>query len=140
MSKLKSVLIVDDNEGDHFITEKVIKRSALCDRVFHEVDGTAALAFLTDFDSHRDTFGDEFPPTLILLDINMPKMNGFEFLEAYRTKVGNDPNYRSVVVMMFTSSENEEDRARVMAFDFVKGFIVKPLNVAKLTQCVNEYL
>lgn len=133
MTSLDSILIIDDNEGDRFIAQKMVQRAGICNRIFQTTDGAEALDFLCNFDQGKSVYGENFPPSLILVDINMPRMNGFEFLTEFEKLTGDD-RYSSVTVMMFSSSENEQDRARVSSFKFVKGFIVKPLSVRKLLE------
>ena len=72
----------------------------------------------------------EFIPDLIFLDINMPVMDGWEFLEAF-SKLTYDKN---ISVIILTSSINPEDKERAKTYDVVKGFMSKPLTGDKLDQ------
>lgn len=114
------VLVVDDNKADQFISEHVIKNYDATIRIDKAYDGEEALDML----SHE-----EYVPDYIFLDINMPRMDGMEFLEAYHEL----DNHTSIVVML-TSSVREDDYNRCMAYPYVKECIPKPLSEEKLTK------
>ncbi len=103
---IASILIVDDNDADTYLSKRTIRRSGLCDRVWTCQDGEDALRFFAEHEGRTDEDG--FPPTVILLDINMPRMGGFEFLAAWE----HPKNARPVVVVMLTSSRSVSDKAR----------------------------
>lgn len=108
---MKKIMIVDDSESDQFFTQRVVKRyDSDIDHVT-AYDGKEALSILESDN-----------PDIILLDINMPLMNGHEFLEAYNKKGGD----KSVIVML-TSSSQELDKEKASQYPFVKDYIVKPL-------------
>ena len=115
-----SVLVVDDNKADQFISEHVIKSYDATIRIDKAYDGKEALDML----SHED-----YVPHYIFLDINMPRMDGMEFLEAYHKL----DNHSSIIVML-TSSVREDDYSRCMAYPHVKECIPKPLSEEKLAK------
>jgi CheY-like chemotaxis protein len=86
--------------------------------------------FIYASDALNLLLSDEEIPNFILLDINMPGMNGWEFLEAYQQSGVNSENIPSIY--MLSSSLDPEDEAKARKSDFVKGFISKPLEVEKL--------
>lgn len=114
------VMVVDDSEADLLFTQIVLQRSGEAWQVLPFEGARDALHFLTDAASP--------PVDLILLDINMPAMNGFEFLDAYE-QLRADHRARAVVVML-TSSPDPGDRARALAFASVRGYVQKPIDVA----------
>ncbi len=110
------VLLIDDSEPDRVFTGIVLSRSGLPFEVSDFESAQEALAQLS-----------RQPPTrsLILLDINMPGMDGFAFLEAYERLP--EAHRRNVVVVMLSSSPLDSDRRRAMAHATVKDYVVKPL-------------
>lgn len=123
--KTCSLMIIDDSEADRYLLKRMIKKLKGTADIFEAADGQAALDFLMRYDENLQQFGEGFPPLLIFLDINMPIMNGFLFLEAFAKLRADNSCYASSVFTMFTSSERDEDKQKVAAYDFVKGFIVK---------------
>ena len=134
-----SVLIVDDNEADRYLLRRQITEAGITDQIFEADDGKAAIDFLEDYDQKKKEHPEKFPPILIFLDINMPLMNGFEFLERFSKLRQSEFDYNSTVLMMFTSSEREEDRQKAFDHDFVKGFITKmPTTPEELAKQVRQ--
>lgn len=122
-----SVLIIDDNEADRFLLSRLIKKAQISECIIEKCDGLEAMKFLVDdYENNLHSFTDKFPPCLIFLDINMPKMDGFEFLACFSAARAKNPDaYDSVVFMMFTSSANQKEMDEALSYDFVKGFITK---------------
>lgn len=108
-----SVLLVEDNQVDVMGIQRAFGQAKLKNRIVVAADGQEAL------DKMRD--GKSIPkPYLVLLDLNMPRMNGIEFLEAIRR----DPALKNTVVFVLTTSATAEDKSR--AYDrHVAGYIVK---------------
>ena len=115
--KITSILVVDDDENDQFICEYTIRKYDPSIRVLKAFDGTEALDIL-----HGET------PDAIILDINMPVMNGFEFLDRYAEEF----EVHAPVVAMLTSSHLGKDRERAMQYSFVKSYFEKPLQADHL--------
>lgn len=118
-----SVLIVDDSTVDRYILIRQLKKIGIVD-IFEKDDGSSALEFLENYEKNAITFNGKFPPVIIFLDINMPRIGGFEFLERFE-QLRNRLQLKSCVIMMFSSSERPEDKERAMHFDFVKDFLTK---------------
>lgn len=113
----KRIMVVDDNPIDRYIAEKTIRKYHFSEEVLQMPSALEALKFI----SASATL-----PEIILLDINMPEMNGFEFLaeygalpEAIRTKT---------TVFMLSTSLNEDDIRTAEQNPYVKKFLNKPLN------------
>jgi CheY-like chemotaxis protein len=118
-------MLIDDSESDLLFTRIILQRSA----VPYEV-----LAFESAQEALRALKAGTVPVDLILLDINMPGMNGFEFLEAYQALRGDQQ--ADAVVVMLTSSPDAADRQRALAFSCVKGYVTKPIDRASADSLV----
>ena len=129
---IKRILSIDDSEADQYLTKLRIEEVESQAEVRCASNGEQALVMLREPD---------YRPDLVLLDINMPRMDGFEFLEAYAQELKNDA---PAVVLMLSSSSQQTDRDRAAEFSFVKGFFVKPLatgwraEIDQLLQKANE--
>ena len=128
MAAFKSVLLVDDSRASNFMHREMIREADFAERVDVALDGEEALEFLRN----GDLASEFFPPSVIFLDINMPRMDGFEFLEA--CKALPDVQRRSTIIVMVTTSLNPNDRERAIATGMVSDFHSKPLSVASLEQ------
>lgn len=95
------ILLVEDNPGDVKLTEKAFENANLLNSMHHAADGEEAMDFLYQ----RGDFDDVPQPDIVLLDLNLPKLNGDEVLK----RIKNDDELRRIPVVMLTSSEAEED-------------------------------
>ena len=114
------VMLVDDNDADLLFTDIVLRARGIASEVLTFDTAQAALAYLQNV-AHA-------PVSLILLDINMPEMDGFAFLSAWdrlRETLTDAPP-----VVMLTSSPEPADRARALAHASVRAYLVKPLDDA----------
>jgi CheY-like chemotaxis protein len=117
--RFKNVLLVDDDYISNFIADHLLQKLDLCDNVHFSRNGDEALKFLQS--------SEEFPE-LIFLDINMPVMNGIEFIETFR-KLNLDKNKTRIII--YTSSFREKDIRMLQQIGF-NDFIIKPLTEEKL--------
>jgi CheY-like chemotaxis protein len=126
---LDTVLLIDDDETDHFFFKRLVQKSDLIKDVicFHYAD--EALEFLKSQDRPKIN--------VIFLDINMPRMNGFEFLEEATNSLPTSFN-ESVNVVMLTSSIAPQDQARAATFDIIKAYVNKPLDANGLANVVTK--
>jgi len=113
--EMSSIMIIDDSEGDQYLTKSIIKKFDPSIEVFQAYDGEEALEVLGSMSEQ---------PSLILLDINMPRMDGFEFLEAYSAQ-----RERSEVIVMLTTSVLSQDQEKTMTYNCVQKYFVKPLKL-----------
>lgn len=126
-SKLGRVMMIDDEEIDQLMYARILKRSGLADEVIAFTSAEKALDFLLQKD---------FPGVdLILLDINMPRMSGFDFLEAVRQRIG--MAFDIPIVMMLTTSLNPEDKRRASGYEIVKAYVNKPLTPDDLEKALS---
>ncbi|MCH1930881.1 response regulator [Shewanella sp. A25] len=108
-----TILLVDDDDVDYMAVQRAMQQLKLLNPVVRAKDGLEALSILSDPNAIKG-------PYLILLDLNMPRMNGFEFLEHIRS----DPVLSSCVVFMLTTSKADEDRMKAYSHH-VAGYMVK---------------
>ncbi len=127
MPTLPCILLVDDDPTTNFLNQHLLRRLDAADRVLVAADGADALTQLVD----HCTPPTPNCPALILLDVNMPGLNGIQFLEAYRHLPLATAPVRPVLVMLSTSL-HPRDVARVEALGLVAEFLVKPLTADKL--------
>ncbi len=117
---LRRILVVDDNDDDLFFAQIVLNASGVAAHVTLMETGQMALDFLSSSDG-QDV-------DVILLDINMPEMSGFEFLDLYQPLV--DQGLARAPVVMHTSSSAPADKSKATAYGCVRGYVVKPLTKA----------
>lgn len=132
--QVPSVLLVDDNPDDNYIHTRRIQDMGLVetgDAIFVKTNGMEALRFLENYDANREALGERFPPRLVLLDINMPVMNGFEFLSRF-TELSRTGRYDDVNVAILTSSDHRRDKERAARFACVKAYLIKPPDIDNL--------
>ncbi|MCW1931492.1 response regulator [Pararhodobacter zhoushanensis] len=116
---IKLALLVDDEEIDQRQYKRVLTRSGLIGEIISFTYADDALAFLKE--------NPDLEVDVIFLDINMPRMNGFEFIEAAVSGIGE--RFVKGIVVMLTTSLNPADRERAATYGIVKDFITKPLTI-----------
>ena len=120
MKRLINILLIEDDYLDQLEVQRILDKKSIFYQIKIAANGEAGLAMLKEKDSPIYNG----PPDIILLDLNMPKMNGFEFLEAMRK----ESEFRSVKIFVLTTSDEKEDKLAVKQFG-VSGFITKPLKL-----------
>lgn len=135
-SKLNCVLVIDDDEPTNYFNQLLLEKSGCAAHIKVAQSGQEALDYLTH--SQEFTGEERFPcPDLILLDINMPAMDGWEFLEKYK-KMEKEHKGRIIVVML-TTSLLVEDIAKARSTPEISGFEHKPLTVENLNRILDKY-
>ncbi len=137
----RSVMLVDDNPFDNEIHRMALVRSGAVAEPTCVVVAEGGEQAMDLLDKGLAESHPCHPPALILVDINMPRMNGFEFVEALAewVKASDHGSLDSVVVMMLSSSVLPADRARADALEIVRGYIQKPLTKARALQLLEEW-
>lgn len=117
--KGKSILLVEDDELDVISVERSLKKIDMDIKLFTAFNGEEAMAMLKGEDREK------MPelPDIILLDLNMPKMNGLEFLNQLRK----DPAFDNIKIFIMTTSNEENDRIATEKLG-ISGYVIKPLN------------
>ncbi|MFE1748645.1 response regulator [Coleofasciculus sp. H7-2] len=132
--KMTNLLLVDDDEVDVMTVQRAFKKNNIQNPFYVANNGLEALAMLRGTDDSTKVPRER---RLVLLDLNMPKMGGIEFLRELRA----DPELRAIPVIVLTTSN--EDKDKVEAYNLnVAGYIVKPVTFAKFVEVVatlNQY-
>lgn len=123
-------MLVDDNTDDNFYHERIIRKNGYAEFVVSRESGTEALAYL------KNVQEDNKYPELIFIDINMPGMNGWEFIEELNTREIDGKKSRTCV--MLTTSENPDDIARAKELG-IMAYKTKPLTTEILDQIINDF-
>ncbi|GAA4295965.1 response regulator [Nibribacter koreensis] len=120
--RLRKVLFVDDNETSRFLVRRLIARENFAEQTVCAKNGEEGLSFV---------MSEQFD--LVLLDLNMPVMNGFELLDAL---AGEFEGELTVIppIFILSSSSNSRDMETVRRYHFVKGYLSKPLEKGHLDQ------
>jgi CheY-like chemotaxis protein len=132
---LKCILVIDDDEPTIFFARTVLEQAGCAQYVRTVQSGREALEYLAK--SQSSSQGEDlYPrPDLVLLDINMPAMNGWEFLDEYRKM---DVKQRSIMVM-WTTSLFPGDKAKAEAMPEISGFENKPGTAENVVAVVEKY-
>lgn len=126
-----TILLAEDNEDDVFLLQQAFRKAGVTSLLSVVHDGIEAREYLRG--EGRFAQREEFPfPDLVLLDLNMPRMNGFEFLEWLRR----EEDYCRLVVHVLTASAREADVARIYR-SHANSYVLKPSRVDDLVAFVN---
>ena len=123
------ILLAEDNPGDVRLTREALTQSSIRMNLNVVIDGTEAMAYLR----REGNYLKAARPSLVLLDLNMPKMDGREVL----AEMKKDPHLACIPVVVFTSSEAEEDIVRCYKLH-ASGYVSKPTFVDQYTDAVRS--
>jgi len=137
MNKRTCVLLVDDDSGTNFINKLILSRVSSSLPVETVLNGKEAIDFIKS-SRNKDVVSEQyFENILIFLDINMPVMDGWCFLEAF--KLLPDDYKKNVSIIMLTTSLNPEDKLRSDTYSEVSGFYNKPLSIVIVKEILNTH-
>lgn len=124
------ILLAEDNEDDVVLIEESFAEAKLVNMIQVVPNGVELLAYLRK----EGDYTDAKVPGLILMDINMPKMNGFEALQ----EIKSDPHLKHIPVIMLTTSDRDEDIVQSYS-DGACSYVTKPVDFDKLKNVANQF-
>lgn len=130
--KLNCILLIDDNADDNFFHERIIKKADCTEKIISFLSAKEAIKFIIE-----KRFNPELKAELIFLDINMPGMNGWDFLEEYNNL--DDELKSKVVVVMLTTSTNPDDLNKAKEIPSLNNFCTKPLTLKLINELFEEH-
>jgi len=128
-SKPIEILLVEDNPGDVRLTREALNESKVRNSMGVVSDGIEAIAYLR----RENTYGNAVRPDLILLDLNLPRMNGFEVLDAIKE----DHDLRRIPVVILTTSQAEQDI--LLSYDLhANAYVTKPVDLEQFIKVIKS--
>jgi CheY-like chemotaxis protein len=132
VKKLPIIGIIDDDTIYHFILTSIINKNKLAESILSFLDGEKAIQYLTDNKKNNEKI-----PDVLFLDVNMPIMDGWMFIEEY-ARVKMDIT-KKILVFMLSSSANPIDIERAGKISEISNYIVKPLNLEEVKIIFENY-
>jgi response regulator RpfG family c-di-GMP phosphodiesterase len=126
---MKTILLIDDDEATNVLHKREIKKSNIDCEIIVAINGEEGLEVIKNILEQGEKL-----PSVIFLDINMPRMNGWEFLDEYE-KITEAKLNRNVVVML-TTSLNPDDREKAARFKSICKYLIKPLKRTLLPEVI----
>jgi CheY-like chemotaxis protein len=130
-TQLNCILLIDDDEPTNFLNRLTLEQAGFTHTLRVAQSGQEALNYLLNADTNNPR------PDLIFLDVNMPAMDGWEFLERYRSLPAD--RKADIVLIMLTTSLNPDDELRTRAIAEVSGFEHKPLSQYRVEKLIEKY-
>jgi len=132
---IKKILSIDDDKITQMIIRQNLKNARLCEEFIEVNNGKEALALIAKIETANDFIMEV--PEVILLDINMPIMNGWEFFDNFKSKY--PKLLKKTKIFILSSSISPEDKERADNEEHIAAFIVKPLNKLNLSVIENSF-
>ncbi len=132
MKRLKEILLIDDSRGANALNKRLLGEMDIANNVSVALNGKLAIDYLLT----KNEKGEIPSPDLIFLDVNMPVMDGYQFLEEFE-KLSEEIKSNKVIVML-TTSASEIDMENANRFSMVKGYQLKPLTRKNISELINQ--
>ena len=132
IKKLPKIGIIDDDTIYHFILTSIINKNKLAESILSFLDGEKAIQYLTE-----NKMNNEKIPDVLFLDVNMPIMDGWMFIEEY-ARIKTDITKKTLVFML-SSSANPIDIERADKISEISNYIIKPLNLEEVKIIFENY-
>ena len=132
--KLKCILLIDDADATNFINRKIIERVGIAEHIEIKLNGKEAIDYIIKSD---DSENDSPLPSLILLDINMPIMDGWGFLQNYHELETFKKD--QIILLMLSTSLNPDDKRRAEAIPEISDYVYKPLTVEVINEVLKKH-
>ncbi|HEV7350919.1 response regulator [Telluribacter sp.] len=133
---IESVLIVEDDEVTRMLGALVVKKAGFARNIISLANGLAAIDYYKELIQPGDKLSDSYP-RIVFLDLYMPVLSGWEFLEEFMRSFL--PRFPETRVVVLSSSVNPEDEVRALAYPIVIGFESKPITVSFLTSLAQHW-
>ena len=132
MKAIKNLLLVDDDQIFVYLTKRTIKETKLAEQIEVFENGKEAIDFLYKVADNKDLI-----PNIIFLDLSMPVLDGWGFLDEYLLI---KPELRNnITLFVLSSSFSEQDKQRVKKYNFVSDYFVKPITNSQFIDIVKKY-
>lgn len=128
MIQFDAIFLVDDDPINNLINKRLLGKTEVSESILEFLEADLALKKIEEFPQNEQL--------LIFLDINMPVMNGWEFLNTYQEKF---PERKDEIVIL-SSSIDFQDRQKALSFNIVSGFLEKPLSLDKINYQLSKYI
>ena len=128
VKKIERIILIDDDDVSNFYNKIILEQNDVAKEIIFYENAKDALEFIKTTNTKVD---------LILLDLNMPMMNGWEFLEKFKKL--DSKKQKSIVIVILTSSVNSDDKDKAKKIDLVKEYINKPLNQENIKKILNLF-